>query len=65
MLGYEESYTQPTYSIILDVVRGVSEKKGGETIQQTRGRGDAGTRRIEIPHKISLTLVRASCSRLT
>ncbi|NET60634.1 MAG: EAL domain-containing protein [Symploca sp. SIO2E6] len=34
---------------------GVSEKKGGETIQQTRGRGDAGTRRMEIPHKISLT----------
>ena len=33
----------------------VSEKRSGETSQQTRGRGDAGTRRMEIPRKISLT----------
>ncbi|NEP58938.1 MAG: AMP-binding protein, partial [Symploca sp. SIO2G7] len=33
----------------------VSEKRGGETSMQTRGRGDAGTRRIKSPPKISFT----------
>ncbi|NET61185.1 MAG: hypothetical protein F6K47_35180, partial [Symploca sp. SIO2E6] len=33
----------------------VSEKMGGETSKQTRRRGDAETRRIEIPPHISLT----------
>ena len=34
---------------------GVNEKRGGETSKQTRRRGDAETRRMEIPPKISLT----------
>ncbi|NEP00129.1 MAG: CHAT domain-containing protein [Symploca sp. SIO2E9] len=34
---------------------GVSEKKGGGTSKQTPRRGDAETRRIKIPTKISLT----------
>ncbi|NET56429.1 MAG: hypothetical protein F6K47_09730 [Symploca sp. SIO2E6] len=34
---------------------GVNEKRVGETSEQTRGRGDAGTRRREISPKISLT----------
>jgi len=34
----------------------VSEKKGGEISKQTRRHGDAETRRMEIPPKISLTL---------
>ncbi|NEP02297.1 MAG: hypothetical protein F6K58_27300 [Symploca sp. SIO2E9] len=33
----------------------VNEKKSGGTSKQTRRRGDAETRRIEIPAKISLT----------
>ncbi|NEO98854.1 MAG: tetratricopeptide repeat protein [Symploca sp. SIO2E9] len=35
--------------------KGVSEKKSGGRSKQTRRRGDAETRRIEIPTKISLT----------
>ncbi|NET58779.1 MAG: hypothetical protein F6K47_22310 [Symploca sp. SIO2E6] len=34
---------------------GVREKRGGENSQQTRRRGDAETRRMEIPSHISLT----------
>ncbi|NES17456.1 MAG: DUF4040 domain-containing protein [Symploca sp. SIO3E6] len=34
---------------------GVSEKMVGETKKQTRRRGDAGTRRMEMPTKISFT----------
>ncbi|NEP63318.1 MAG: hypothetical protein F6K31_41525 [Symploca sp. SIO2G7] len=33
----------------------MSEKRCGGNDKQTRGRGDVGTRRIEIPRKISLT----------
>ncbi|NEO99607.1 MAG: hypothetical protein F6K58_13195 [Symploca sp. SIO2E9] len=35
--------------------RGVSEKKSGARSKQTRRHGDAETRRIQIPTKISLT----------
>ena len=46
-LGIDTLPTEP--------INRVSEKKGGGNDKQTRGRGDAETRRIEIPPKISFT----------
>ncbi|NEO99162.1 MAG: hypothetical protein F6K58_10850 [Symploca sp. SIO2E9] len=36
----------------------MSEKKSGEISKQTRRRGDAETRRIQVPRKISFTRVK-------
>ncbi|NES18101.1 MAG: hypothetical protein F6K41_04040 [Symploca sp. SIO3E6] len=45
----------PITWLVKDTTAWVNEKRVGEMSQQTRRRGDAETRRIEVPPKISLT----------
>ncbi|NEQ67878.1 MAG: hypothetical protein F6K21_20710, partial [Symploca sp. SIO2D2] len=44
-------------------IKEVGEKRGGETSQQTRRRGDNGTRRMEIPSKISFASIKVPLNK--
>ncbi|NET57955.1 MAG: amino acid adenylation domain-containing protein, partial [Symploca sp. SIO2E6] len=57
--GPSESHVVSAYTL-----EGVSENRGGGTNKQTRRRGDAETRRIEIPTKISFTPLEGSANTI-